>query len=89
MIRDLITDPPIEIYVAGHTDRVGTKSYNLELSRRRALSISDHLIASGLDPAIITVCFLGQSNPQVITSGKLSEPRNRRVELVMKYRKEE
>jgi outer membrane protein OmpA-like peptidoglycan-associated protein len=89
VIRHLIAEPPIELYAVGHTDSVGTESYNQQLSRDRALEIEQALVASGIDPKIIRVSFLGQSSPIVITADKVSEPRNRRVELVAKYRKEE
>jgi outer membrane protein OmpA-like peptidoglycan-associated protein len=89
MISNLLMEPPVEIYVAGHTDRVGTEKYNRELSKRRALAVKQELVANGVNPSIITVCFLGDSTPQVIESGKLQEPKNRRVELVMKYSIEE
>ena len=42
---------PFRYLIAGHTDGVGDPYYNLELSRRRAWAVKDHLIATfPIDP---------------------------------------
>jgi outer membrane protein OmpA-like peptidoglycan-associated protein len=87
VVRQLIAEPPLELYAIGHTDSVGTESYNQQLSRDRALTIEQALAAAGINPKIIRVAFLGQSSPMVMTPDKVPEPRNRRVELVAKYSK--
>jgi len=89
VVRQLIAEPPLELYAVGHTDSVGTESYNQQLSQDRALTIEQALVAAGIVPKIIRVSFLGQSDPLVMTADKVPEPRNRRVELVAKYSKEE
>lgn len=88
MIHHLRMQPPIEIYVVGHTDRLGSKNHNVLLSRQRAVAVQQGLIVNGIDPEKITVSFLGESTPLIITSDQVSEPRNRRVELIAKYNKE-
>jgi outer membrane protein OmpA-like peptidoglycan-associated protein len=89
VVRHLIAEPPIELYAVGHTDSVGTESYNQQLSGERARGIEQALVAADIDPAIIRVSFLGQNSPMVMTADKVPEPRNRRVELVAKYSREE
>jgi outer membrane protein OmpA-like peptidoglycan-associated protein len=88
MMDEVIMKPPEKIYVLGHTDRSGTKSHNMQLSRRRALAIVQELVAKGINPEIIMTIFLGESNPLIITAQNTPEPKNRRVELVLKYNKE-
>lgn len=42
--------PELSIEVTGHTDSHGTPVYNLELSRKRADSVIEYLVAKGIDP---------------------------------------
>ncbi len=35
------------IMVTGHTDRIGSEAYNLQLSQRRAQAVKDYLVSSG------------------------------------------
>ena len=39
------------VHVTGHTDRIGSKAYNLELSSRRAEAVSSYLVQSAGIPA--------------------------------------
>lgn len=88
-IRQIITKPPLEIYVVGHADRMGTESYNQHLSHQRALSIQNELVANGSSSKIILISFLGESRPIINTPDEVEEPKNRRVEIILKYRKSE
>ena len=73
-----------DISVVGHTDRVGTESLNLRLSRNRAASIKDLLVSQGVDPKIIFVAAHGESNPLVPTADEVAEPQNRRVDVTVR-----
>lgn len=88
-IRDLLAKPPLEIYVVGHADRVGTERYNRQLSHKRALAVKREIVENGVNSKIIMISFLGESIPQIDTPDEVQEPRNRRVELVLKYEKSE
>ena len=66
------------------TDTVGSKEYNYKLSLDRAKVLSDILIANGAVPSNITVTSHGEGNPLVKTADEVAEPRNRRVEVVIK-----
>ncbi len=70
-----------QIYVYGYTDDIGTKEYNLALSRRRAKSVRDYLVANGLSPKIITTKGFGKSDPLVPGSSPKARAINRRVEI--------
>lgn len=87
IVRQLTAGPPLEIYVIGHADRVGTESYNWQLSHKRALAVQQKLVANGINSKMILISFLGESEPQVVTPDEVEEPRNRRVALVMEYTK--
>lgn len=67
--------------IGGHTDNVGEEEYNQKLSEKRAKSVYDYLIKSGIDPSRLTYKGYGQKMP--ITDNKTAEQRakNRRTEL--------
>lgn len=73
-----------DIEVIGHTDRSGTDEFNIALSRRRAESVRDLLVASKIVPAAIRVTFHGEGNPLIQTDDNIPEPRNRRVEVIVR-----
>jgi len=80
-IKSLNSD---EVYVVGHTDLVGTEAYNDRLSARRANYIRDLLISSGIKPNSLFVSFYGKAKPLVPTQDEVAEPRNRRVEVIIR-----
>lgn len=51
------------IIVIGHTDRLGSEDYNLTLSRKRAETVRQYLIAKGLPAEKITSIGMGKSQP--------------------------
>ncbi|RZL00596.1 MAG: OmpA family protein [Rubrivivax sp.] len=54
----------VEAVVAvGHTDRVGSESYNQKLSERRAQSVKDFLVAQGVPADRIYIEGRGESQP--------------------------
>ncbi len=73
-----------EVYVVGHTDLVGKEAYNAELSSRRANHVRDLLVSSGLKPDTLIVSFYGKARPMVPTQDQVPEPRNRRVEVIVR-----
>jgi OmpA-OmpF porin, OOP family len=73
-----------DISVVGHTDTKGNKDYNLKLSTQRAHVISKLLVERGIDPAYIRSTSHGEENPLVKTEDNVSEPINRRVEVVVR-----
>lgn len=74
----------ISISVSGHTDAVGSIQFNDGLARRRAQTVSDILIQNGVNPAILKVTSHGEGNPLVPTPDGVAEPRNRRVEVIVR-----
>ena len=80
-IRDRSSE---HISVVGHTDRLGDKSYNLMLSRRRAEAVKDLLIERGVPEAFIETTSHGEENPIVPTADNVGNARNRRVEVVVR-----
>jgi len=73
-----------EVYVVGHTDLVGNEAYNAGLSQRRANYVRDLLVSSGIKPDTLLVSFYGKARPLVPTQDEVPEPRNRRVEVIVR-----
>jgi OOP family OmpA-OmpF porin len=73
--------PDLVIEVAGHTDSVGTDSYNLDLSQRRAQSVRTYLIDAGVDSGNLTAKGYGEVQPVESNDTEEGREENRRVIL--------
>ncbi|WP_193212705.1 OmpA family protein [Luteolibacter marinus] len=60
----LKTDPDKQLTLSGHTDALGTESYNEKLSRRRAGVVKDYLVGTGVAEHQIVTVAKGQSQPR-------------------------
>jgi outer membrane protein OmpA-like peptidoglycan-associated protein len=69
--------------VAGHADSTGPDDKNLELSQRRASSVSSYLAAQGINSQRLITTGYGETRP--IGSNETAEGRqqNRRVEITL------
>ena len=74
--------PQSDLMIVGHTDAVGTDSYNLGLSKRRAAAASRYLRSQGV---IRTIRSLGVGEREPIADNESEEGRqqNRRVEVAI------
>ena len=72
-----------DLAVTGHADRAGPEEYNLNLSLRRASAVLDALVARGANAANISLAGRGEAEPVVPTADGVSEPANRRVEIIV------
>lgn len=72
------------VRVIGHSDTMGDKTYNYELSLRRAHKVRELLSDKGVHPEIISITAYGDNDPLVPTGPNVSEPRNRRVEILVR-----
>jgi outer membrane protein OmpA-like peptidoglycan-associated protein len=73
--------PELQLVIEAHTDDVGSRAYNMDLSQLRALSVLDHLFEAGIAPERMTPIGHGKNQP--IASNRTEEGRamNRRVEF--------
>ena len=69
----------VRIVITGHTDTVGSASYNFHLSERRAATVKAALVADGLPATDITTIGKGFNDPLVPTGPNVREPQNRRA----------
>jgi OOP family OmpA-OmpF porin len=71
----------MKVEVAGHTSSTGPAEYNQVLSERRAQSVADYLISTGLNADRFTVRGYGESEPVADNGTAQGRALNRRVEL--------
>jgi outer membrane protein OmpA-like peptidoglycan-associated protein len=69
----------IDVY--GHTDSVGSDSYNQTLSERRAASVGQYLMSQGVDGRRVATQGFGESRPIAGNDTEAGRQQNRRVEL--------
>ncbi|MDR1783762.1 MAG: OmpA family protein [Dysgonamonadaceae bacterium] len=60
-------NPNITIELSAHTDRIGSDEYNQDLSLRRAQSVVNYLIASGISKDRMTPAGYGKTMPKTVT----------------------
>lgn len=72
------------IVVAGHTDSVGSESYNDRLSDRRASKVSGYLEDLGVRGSRIDAVGYGESRPKASNSTASGRQQNRRVEIYVR-----
>ncbi len=73
-----------EVEITGHTDRVGTVADNDQLSIERAEVVRDMLRKPGLATQFIRAVGRGEREPLIPTPDEQPEPRNRRVEILVR-----
>ncbi len=73
-----------DIVVVGHTDSTGTAARNDALALQRAESVRAALVRHGLQENAIAVAGRGKREPLVPTADGVAEPRNRRVEVLVR-----
>jgi len=70
--------PEVRFRVYGHTDKVGSESYNRHLGQRRANAVVNYLTSHDISRSRLeAVVSYGETQPVVVTEGR--EPRNRRT----------
>jgi outer membrane protein OmpA-like peptidoglycan-associated protein len=74
--------PSARLSVTGHTDSVGSDSYNQKLSDRRAHSVTEYLIESGVPRAsFVSVVGAGETQPVADNATADGRSMNRRTEI--------
>ena len=72
----------VRVYIAGHTDTVGSAEDNRKLSQARARSIAKWFHDRGL-PLPLYYAGFGEDQPRVKTADNVDEVRNRRADYVV------
>ena len=71
------------LLIEGHCDERGTREYNIALGDRRALSVKDYLLASGVPDLKIETVSYGKERPQCRDAEESCWRSNRRAHFIM------
>jgi outer membrane protein OmpA-like peptidoglycan-associated protein len=84
--------PETDVMIVGHTDSVGTASYNRSLSERRSRAAARYLSSQGVNGDRLTTEGRGETEPIADNDSEMGRSQNRRVEVAIfaseEYRKE-
>lgn len=72
-----------QLRVEGHTDNLGSKTYNEQLSLRRAQAVAQVLVQFGMAPEHVEVKGYGFDRPLVQNNSQADRKENRRVAIVV------
>ncbi len=79
LYKYLNENPSLNVEIYGHTDNIGSTTFNTKLSLKRATTVSNYLINLGLSKSRIRAFGFGSTKP--ITNLKANASKNRRVEF--------
>jgi len=78
LLKDM---PKLKIEISGHTDNVGSASYNQRLSENRAKSVVEYLISKGIDKTRLEFKGYGFEKPIASNDDDAGRQLNRRTEF--------
>lgn len=79
--RTLADYPDIRVTIEAHTDNQGTAVSNLQLAKRRAISVARYLVDKGIAGSRLKPQAFGESVPRVSNATERGRAANRRVEF--------
>ena len=77
----LVKQPDLQVEIQGYTDSVGSVSYNLNLSQRRAESVKAYLVSKGVSASGLTAKGYGKADPIATNATAEGRAQNRRVDF--------
>jgi outer membrane protein OmpA-like peptidoglycan-associated protein len=75
--------PDLKLQIEGHTDSIGSEGYNQTLSEKRAATVRDYLVSSGVSMNNVAAKGLGKTDPVADNSSAAGRKLNRRVEMIV------
>ncbi len=77
----LAANPQLKVLIEGHTDSTGARSFNMDLSNRRAKAVMNYLVAKGVSPFRLSATGYGPDRPIADNGTPLGRSKNRRVQF--------
>lgn len=84
IFAEIAKRPVPDVLVIGHTDAVGSDQINDALGQKRADTVRLELIRRRIPPGDVVASSRGKRELAVPTPDGVAEPRNRRVEIVVR-----
>ncbi len=75
--------PDLRLEIEGHTDNIGSDEFNQVLSEKRAATVRDYLLTSGVPIDNIIARGLGKTHPIADNGTASGRKLNRRVEMIV------
>lgn len=75
--------PDTNILVVGHTDSSGDDAYNLNLSEKRAKSVTSYLVSDGIAASRFETVWYGETQPKYDNTTAEGRAKNRRVNVAI------
>jgi outer membrane protein OmpA-like peptidoglycan-associated protein len=75
--------PNTDLVIVGHTDNIGSDSYNEDLSRRRARAAANYLASLGVNSNRLRTYGRGENEPVAENASDAGRQQNRRVEVAI------
>jgi len=79
--RIMATAPTVSVEITGYTANDGDLSFNLDLSKRRAATVKQYLMAKGIKADRMTTDGFGSARPIVTNDTPENRAKNRRIEF--------
>ena len=83
-VQFLKDNPKMRVELAGHTDNVGTREYNVKLSSDRAKAVADYLASKGVSASRLSAKGYAFDEPVTTNDTEEGRAQNRRVEFRVK-----
>jgi len=75
--------PDLHLTIEGYTDSIGSDEYNQQLSEKRAATVRDYLVTSGVSINNVVAQGFGKADPVADNSTAAGRKLNRRVDMVV------
>lgn len=85
----LMLVPTLDASIEGHADNTGSNVANKKLALDRAISVKNKLLSDGVQVERLSTKGFGSDRPKVSNETEEGKSKNRRVEIVLKKRKEQ
>jgi len=86
LVEQLKKRPDFLLLIEGHTDNVGSRTANVNLSRNRANAVKAYLVKAGISAERITAKWYGPDKPIATNDTEEGRQRNRRVEMTIGFK---